>query len=152
MRWYNNTDEIQPMQSKGLDLTPPSLINQPPLMVQQAQSQPTKSGGAGALNALLQIGGQVAGTIASQRQASGKAAERQARIAACGRKGLGYLFSKRRKEEYKRCVEQASAYSPSDKSYSPPPPPSEKSNLAFIIVAGVLVIGGISAYFIMKKK
>jgi len=74
------------------------------------------------LDLLLKTGVQVAGGVAQQRAASGKSAARQERIAACGRKPL---FGKKRKEEYRKCVEQAgigmTKSSPSDTMPSAPP-------------------------------
>jgi LPXTG-motif cell wall-anchored protein len=107
------------------------------------------------LTQILTTGVSVAGTIGRQRAVSGAAAQRQARIEACGRKGLGYLFSRRKKEEYRRCIEAANSAQyggGSEKSYSPPPPTSQKSNtIIFIAIGAVLVIGG-AAYFFMRKK
>jgi len=56
------------------------------------------------LDQVLQLGLQVGGAVTKQRQQSGAAAERQARIAACGRKPL---FGKKKKAEYNKCVAEA---------------------------------------------
>jgi len=51
---------------------------------------------------LIVQGGQIVGAISQQRQASGVAQQRQAIKNACGRKPL---FSRKRKEEYRKCAE-----------------------------------------------
>ena len=99
----------------------------------------------------------MAGTVAVQRARSGRAAERQARIAACGRRGLGFLVSRRKREEYRRCVERAKAatsepqMSSVNKSYSAPSA-SPRSNTMLIVGIGAVVIIGAVAYFVMRKK
>lgn len=58
------------------------------------------------IDELLQAGLVVGGTIARQRQQSGRSANRQARIAACGRKPL---FGKKKKAAYNQCLADAQA-------------------------------------------
>ena len=160
MRWYNNTDEVQPIQPRGFGSGLPLQTGAPSLVTPSAPALSTPKGAGrsfdvDSLTQILTTGAVVAGTIGGQRAASGAAAQRQARIEACGRKGLGYLFSRRKKEEYRKCVEAANAASyggGSDKSYMPPPPPEKKSNtMLFIGIGAVVVLAGV-AYFVMRKK
>jgi len=112
------------------------------------------------LNAILGIGSQVAqigGAIAAQRQQSGASANRQARIAQCGRKPL---FGKKKKKKYKKCVAELNA------SLNAPPPivysPSDVnknidtnqggSTMKFVWIGlGVLAVGTI-AFLALRKK
>jgi hypothetical protein len=158
MRWYNNTDEVQPIQPRGFGSGLPLATSRPSLAAPSTPLATPQSAGRSfnvdSLTQILTTGAVVAGTIGGQRAASGAAAQRQARIEACGRKGLGYLFSRRKKEEYRRCVEAANAASyggGADKSYSPPPPPQKSNTMLFIGIGAVVVIGA-AAYFFMRKK
>ena len=112
------------------------------------------------LDAILNAGLQVGGTIARQRQASGKSAARQARIAACGRKpliGFGKKF-RQRKADYEKCA--ANAQSASDAANAPLPPFDNRSgdtgdggNKTMLYVGiglGVVVLGVVG--FILYKK
>lgn len=157
MRWYNNTDEVQPIQPRGFGSGLPLPTSAPSLAPPSTPVAPPKAGRSfdvDSLTSILTTGAVVAGTIGGQRAASGAAAQRQARIEACGRKGLGYLFSRRKKEEYRRCVAEANAASyggGSDKSYTPPPPPQKSNTMLFVGIGAVVVIGAV-AYFVMRKK
>lgn len=111
------------------------------------------------LNAILGIGGQVAqigSAIASQRQQSGASANRQARIAKCGRRPL---LSKKKKKKYRKCVAELNA------SLNAPPIDYTQSDVNKNIVTtqgsstmkfvwiglGVLAVGTI-AFFALRKK
>jgi hypothetical protein len=104
---------------------------------------------------LLQTGVTVGGTIASQRQKTGKSAARQERIAACGRKPL---FGARKKAEYNKCV--ANLGGAQQRSADIPPPPFDEnsgggdeggSNKTMLYVGiGVVVLGVVG--FILYKK
>jgi hypothetical protein len=66
------------------------------------------------LNSLLNLatqGAQIAGSIRYQRQQSGASANRQTRIAQCGRKPW---FGKAKKEAYQKCLDDANKPLPSD--------------------------------------
>lgn len=152
MRWYNNDG----IQSRGLGSNPlgtstPSLQTRT-TNVNQSQSS-SEGVNLDALTQLLTTGAKVAGTIGAQREASGAASQRQARIEACGRKGLGYLFSRKKSDEYKKCVAAANSgsYSGSNQSYTSPPPPAQKSKTILFVGISIVVIGA-AAYFIMRKK
>ncbi|NBX73333.1 MAG: hypothetical protein EBQ89_03440 [Alphaproteobacteria bacterium] len=104
------------------------------------------------LDTLLRTGVQATSTIAGQRAASGKSALRQERIASCGRKPL---FGRKKKEEYRKCVEEAgigmTKSTPSD--LMPPSLPEEEGsgNMKFVYIGlGILALGVIS--FIVYKK
>lgn len=108
------------------------------------------------LDAILNAGLQVGGTIARQRQASGKSAARQARIAACGRKPL---LGKKKKAAYNKCV--ADAQAASSGANAPLPPFDNRSGggeedgdnktLMYVgIGLGVVVLGVVG--FILYKK
>jgi hypothetical protein len=163
MRWYNNTDEVQPIQPIGFGSGLAQPTSSPSILPTSASQsvQPSQSSrglNKDSLNQILTTGAVVAGTISSQREASGAAAKRKARIEACGRKGLGYLLSRRKKEEYRKCIEAANAASYSDSSNksnapSPAPPAAEqKSNTNIIIGVGIVIALGATAYFFMRKK
>lgn len=160
MRWYNsNGEEISPIQSKGASggLTLPT--SQPNLAPSSGGvSSAPSSGGGFNLDSLTQIlttGAKVAGTVQQQRQQSGAAADRKARIEACGRKGLGYLFSRKKKAEYERCVQEAMASSSGSKSNvpsTPPPPQSGSNTMLYVGIALAVVVLGGAVYFIKKSK
>lgn len=104
------------------------------------------------LDLLLKTGVQATGTIVGQRQASGKSAARQERIAACGRKPL---FGKAKKAAYNECVSKLgstkSAPAPIDEYYSPPADSGSNNTMKFIgIGIGVLVVGILG--FVLYKK
>lgn len=157
MRWYNNTDEIQPIQPRefgGFQTSRPSLVT-PSAPALAAPKEKRFNIDTDSLTSILTTGAMVAGTIGGQRAASGAAAQRQARVAACGRKGVGFFLSRRKREEYRRCVEAANAASyggGSDKSMMPPPPPPQKSNTLLFVGIGAVVVLGTVAYFVMRKK
>ena len=105
------------------------------------------------IDTILTTGAQVGTTVAKQRQASGKSAERQARIAACGRKPL---FGKKKKADYEKCVaaaqgggQQRSADIP-DGNSSGGDGEDNKTMLYVGIGLGVVVLGVVG--FILYKK
>ena len=104
------------------------------------------------LDTLLQTGVQATATIAGQRAASGRSAARQERIAACGRRPL---FGRRKKEAYRKCLEEANIGGtksmPSD-NYTPPTIQDEDGgNMKFVYIGlGVLLLAGIG-FFVIKK-
>lgn len=108
------------------------------------------------LDTLLQTGVQATATIAGQRAASGRSAARQERIAACGRRPL---FGRRKKEAYRKCLEEANIGGtksmPSD-NYTPPPiqdliNDGGGGNMKFVYIGlGVLLLAGIG-FFVIKK-
>lgn len=110
------------------------------------------------IDTILQTGLQVGGTIAAQRQASGKAAARRARIEACGRKPL---FNRRKRADYDKCVAAASQEGAGQtRSTAPnvPLPPSgegqgnNKTMMYVGIGLGVLVVGALGFYLFKKFK
>lgn len=152
MRWYNNDG----IQSRGLGSNPlgtstPSLQT-PTTNVNQSQGS-SEGINLDALTQLLTTGAKVAGTIGAQRAASGAAAQRQARIEACGRKGLGYLFSRRKRDEYQKCIDSANSMPiGGSTNITPPPPPPQRSNTMLFVGIGAVVVIGAVAYFVMRKK
>jgi len=116
-------------------------------------SNQTSSEKSASLDNLLNLGVKVAGAIGQARTASGARADRQARIAACGRRPL---FGKQKKREYDQCVanasmEQRSTGGGSDTVLPPPPPPSNNTMTFVLVGVGLLAVGGL-AYFLLKKK
>jgi hypothetical protein len=102
------------------------------------------------LDALLNTGLQATATIVGQRAASGKSASRQARIAACGRKPL---FGKKKKEEYRKCLEQAQGGADIRSNDFPPPISDEGGNNTMMYVGiglGVIVLG-VVGFFLYRK-
>ena len=160
MRWYNtNGDEIGPIQSRGASggLTLPT--SQPTLSTSPTGLPSTESGNKkfdiDSLTSILTTGAKVVGTVQQQRQQSGAAAERRARIEACGRKGVGYIFSRRKRNEYQKCVEQAMSSGAQPKSNMPnitPPPEKPKTLLYVGIGIGIIALVGGIFYVIKKKK
>jgi LPXTG-motif cell wall-anchored protein len=105
------------------------------------------------LDNLLNLGVQVAGAVGQARTASGAKADRQARIAACGRRPL---LGKQKKREYDQCVANASMAQRSTGGGSTPPPstppPPSSNNMTIVLIGvGLLAVGGL-AYFLLKKK
>lgn len=106
------------------------------------------------LDTLLQTGVQATATIAGQRAASGRSAARQERIAACGRRPL---FGRRKKEAYRKCLEEnnigGTKSMPSD-NYTPTQIQDEDGgggNMKFVYIGlGVLLLAGIG-FFVIKK-
>jgi hypothetical protein len=140
------------IKSIGIDTKQSGIVPSTPTLGQGSQSQDSKFDW-GSLTDILTTGIKVSGTVKAQRGASGKSAERQARIEACGRKGLGYFFSRKKKQEYNKCVDEANraSYSDTNTGSNMPPPPPPRSNTLLFVGIGVVVIAGI-AYFIMRKK
>lgn len=107
------------------------------------------------IDTIITTGAQVGTTVAKQRQASGKSAERQARIAACGRKPL---FGKKKKAEYNKCIAEAQGASDGSTRSGDVPPDSgdggdeggNKTMLYVGIGVGVLALIAIG-YFVVRK-
>jgi hypothetical protein len=104
-----------------------------------------------AFDTLLNTGLQATSTVVSQRAASGRSASRQARIAACGRKPL---FGKKKKEEYRKCLEQAQGGVDTRSGDFPPPPSSNgggNNTMMYVgIGLGVIVLGVVG--FVLYRK
>jgi len=104
-----------------------------------------------ALDTLLNTGLQATATIVGQRAASGKSAARQARIAACGRKPL---FGKKKKEAYRKCLEEAQGGGDTRSADFPPPPTSNEggsNTMMYVgIGLGVIVLGVVG--FVLYRK
>jgi len=109
------------------------------------------------VDAVLQLGTEVIGAIGQQRQASGKAAARQARLAACGRKPLLGITKKqkKRKEEYAKCAQQAIAdVQAGERSADVPPPPSDEGGSNTMLYVGIglgVVVLGVVGFILYKK-
>ena len=109
------------------------------------------------LDTLLQAGVQVGATVARQRQASGRAAARQERIAACGRKPL---FGKKKKAAYNKCVAEAQASSAASTRSADVIPDSgdssdsggNKTMMYVGIGLGILVVGALGFFAYRKFK
>lgn len=120
-----------------------------------APAPEAKKGSNVPIDELLQVGLQVGGTIARQRQQSGASSNRQARIAACGRKPL---IGKKKKAAYNQCV--ANAQAGANIPNSPMTPPDFRSGegdggdnktMQYVgIGLGVVVLGVVG--FILYKK
>jgi hypothetical protein len=148
MSFPSNTQYVVDLESLA---SSPNLTN-------TAFQSPVDNNERSGLNAILGIGTQAAqilGAIAIQRQQSGVAADRQARIAQCGRRPL---FQGVRRREYDRCVAGASAIA------TTPMPISNLSNdesksiggsgspMKYIALGlGVLAIGTIAVLALRKK-
>jgi hypothetical protein len=104
-----------------------------------------------AFDTLLNTGLQATATVVGQRAASGRSASRQARIAACGRKPL---FGKKKKEEYRKCLEQAQGGVDTRSGDFPPPPSSNgggNNTMMYVgIGLGVIVLGVVG--FVLYRK
>jgi hypothetical protein len=105
---------------------------------------------------VLQLGVAVGGTVARQRLASGKSSERQARIAACGRRPL---FGKKKKAEYDKCLAAAQS-DPLERSAPFPDAGSSGSNggdgnrnqvMLYVGVGLGVVVVGVLGFFLYKK-
>jgi hypothetical protein len=109
---------------------------------------------ASGLNSILNLasqGAQIAGSIKYQRQQSGASANRQARIAQCGRQPL---FGKAKKEAYRKCIADANKPLPNILENVD----NENKNLGggssmkFVWIGlAVVALGGI-AYILYKKS
>jgi LPXTG-motif cell wall-anchored protein len=104
-----------------------------------------------ALDALLNTGLQATSTIVGQRAATGKSASRQARIAACGRKPL---FGKKKKEEYRKCLEQAQGGADTRSNDFPPPSTSDEGGNNTMMYVGIglgVIVLGVVGFFLYRK-
>ena len=136
-------DPLIPKDIQADILTPPSTM----------PNNQTSSEKSFSLDTLLNVGTQIAGAIGKARTESGARADRQARIAACGRRPL---LGKKKKREYDQCAANASMEQRSTGGGStpplPPPPPPSNNTMTFVLVGvGLLAVGGL-AYFLLKKK
>lgn len=119
-----------------------------------ASTASTASAQSGSLDSILGTllqGAQVVGAIKYQREQSGAAADRQARIAQCGKRPI---FGKSKKEAYQKCIADANKPLPNILENVD----NENKNLGggssmkFVYIGlGVLALGGI-AYLALKKK
>jgi len=135
-----------------------SLASSPNLTNTAFQSPAVDNNERSGLNAILGIGTQLAqigGAIAIQRQQSGAAADRQARIAQCGRRPL---FQGVRRREFDRCVAGASAIATTTNTLSDISNDESKSigesgsAMKYIALGlGVLAIGTIAVLALRKK-
>jgi hypothetical protein len=110
---------------------------------------------ASGLNDLLNLGSQavqIGGSIKYQRQQSGASANRQARIAQCGRKPL---LGKAKKEAYQKCIDDANKPLPTDlgggndnKNLGG----GEGSSMKFVWIGLVIAVAGGIGYMLYKKS
>jgi LPXTG-motif cell wall-anchored protein len=106
------------------------------------------------LDALLNTGIQVAAQIGAVRQASGAAASRRERIAACGRKPL---LGRKKKEAYRKCVADLNASRAGggggNRSFDMPPQAPQQSNtMTYVLIGlGVLLVGGVTIFLLRRK-
>lgn len=144
MKWFYNTGDDTGVGS-GV-LLPEFQTPTTPTVVTPAPTSTSGSGiSADSLTQLLTTGLQITGSIRQQRQASGAAANRQARIAACGRRPL---FGKARKEVYDECLKQAMGgvtYIPSSST------PPRRNNTMLFVGLGVVALG-VVGYIIYKRN
>ncbi len=136
-----------------------SLATSPNLTNTAFQSPVVDNNERSGLNAILGIGGQliqIGGAIASQRQQSGASANRQSRIAQCGRRPA---FNRARKLEYDRCVASANSFasvpqqviSSTDENKSNNGGDSGSAMKIILLVLGLVALGGIG-YLAIRKK
>ena len=157
MGWYN---EIGPIESKSGTLQTPNIDLAKSGGLPTPAPQAPSGGGldADTITQLLKTGTQIAGTVTQQRQASGKSAERQARIEACGRKGLGYLFSRRKRADYQKCVDDVNkSYKGGSGTKSNVPSatteePQSNTMLYVGILVAVLAISGVGYYVTQRNN
>jgi hypothetical protein len=116
----------------------------------QAAANPTAADKSFPLDALLQTGVQLAATVGGIRAQTGATASRQQRIAACGRRPL---LSRRKKEEYRKCIEQAQGGGFDNRNVFVPPPEAPRSNTTTIVLVslGILAIGGLTIFLLRRK-
>jgi hypothetical protein len=111
------------------------------------------------LNAILGIGSQLAqigGAIAIQRQQSGASANRQSRIAQCGRRPL---FNRAAKLEHDRCVASANSFASAPQQVISSTYENKSNNGGYsgsatkiiLLVLGLVALGGIG-YLAIRKK
>ena len=143
MKWYNNTGDDSGV---GSGVLLPEFQTPPTTSTTELTHATTPSSGisADALTQLLTTGLQIGGRISQQRRASGASANRQARLAACGRRPL---FGRARKEAYEKCL--ANAQGGGGGGYFPPPPP--QSNTLLFVGVGVVLLG-IVGYVIYRRN
>jgi hypothetical protein len=148
MKWFNNTGDDSGVGSGVLlpEFQTPTTVD----TTSAATTPPTLSSGSGisadSLTQILQTGLQIGGSIRQQRQASGASANRQARLAACGRRPL---FGKARKAAYDKCVADATA---SSGAYSPSMPPAPQTNNTMLFVGLGVVALGVVGYIIYRRN
>ena len=147
---------IQPIGTPTLPVAQGGLMPSSSAVAAQAAAAPSPADKSFPLDALLQTGVQVAATVGGVRQATGASANRQQRIAACGRKPFCCCTRncKRKKAEYDDCVAQAQGGGGDNRSvFMPPPAPQEQSNtMTYVLIGlGIVVIGGLTV-FLLKRK
>lgn len=109
--------------------------------------------------AAASAGKDIIGAIAQQRQQSGAAAARQARIAACGRKPLLGITKKqkKRKQEYAKCAENAiREANAANRSVNIPPDggggEEEGSNTMMYVGIGLgIIVLGVVGFVLIRK-
>jgi len=146
MKWFNNTGDDSGVGSGVLlpEFQTPTTVDTTPTTT---ATTPSSSGiSTDTLTQLLQTGLQIGGSISQQRRASGASANRQARLAACGRRPL---FGKARKAAYDKCVADATA---SSGAYSPSMPPAPQTNNTMLFVGLGVVALGIVGYIIYRRN
>jgi hypothetical protein len=146
MKWFNNTGDDSGVGSGVLlpEFQTPTTVDTTPTTT---ATTPSSSGiSTDTLTQLLQTGLQIGGSIRQQRQASGASANRQARLAACGRRPL---FGKARKAAYDKCVADATA---SSGAYSPSMPPAPQTNNTMLFVGLGVVALGVVGYIIYRRN
>ena len=146
MRWFNQTGDDSGV---GSGVLLPEF--QTPTTTPAAPTTSSPSGGGANLDTLtqlLQTGVDIGKQVREQRQASGAAASRQARLAACGRRPL---FPGAKRDAYDKCVAQAMGGSG---GYTPPPPPSSssKSNTMLYVGLGVVALGIVGFIIYRRNK
>ena len=144
MKWFYETGDDSGAGS-GVLLPEFQTPTTPTVVTPPATPTSGSSISTDTLTQLLQTGLQIGASVKQQRQASGAAATRQARIAACGRKPL---FGKARKEAYNKCVEQAmggGTYIPSSET------PSKSNNTMLFVGLGVVALG-VVGYIIYRRN
>jgi cobalamin biosynthesis Mg chelatase CobN len=143
-----------PQQQGGLA---PSKVTVPPAEQKNESSGLSKLLGGTDWAAIFTTGVQVAGGVTAQRQASGKSQFRKDRIAACGRKGLGVLLSKKKRKAYNDCVAKAEAdalvfeqqaAAAANKSTSEAP----KSNFVPILIGVTVLTAVVGVVWYIAKK
>jgi LPXTG-motif cell wall-anchored protein len=147
MKWYNNTGDDSGVGSGVLlpEFQTPTTVDTTPA----ATTPPTLSSGSGistdSLTQILTTGLQIGGSISQQRRASGASANRQARLAACGRRPL---FGKARKNAYDKCVADAQGGG----TYLPPSPTQPRSSNTLLFVGLGVALLGVVGYVIYKRN
>jgi LPXTG-motif cell wall-anchored protein len=143
MKWYNNTGDDSGVGS-GVLLPEFQTPATTPATVTPAATSPSGIS-ADALTQLLTTGLQIGGSISQQRRASGASANRQARLAACGRRPL---FGRARKDAYERCLAGSQG---GINSYFPPSQQPRQSNTLLFVGLGVALLG-VVGYVIYRRN